>query len=60
MKNYQEPQAQHWIVLRLIKQLLKAQGGHARDSGLSTLWLVREIGSQQLREMIDQLEGEEA
>jgi hypothetical protein len=59
-KQYQEPKAQHWIVLRLVKQVLKAQGGHARDSGLSTLWLVREVGSQRLREMIQQLEEEEA
>ncbi len=59
MKKYKQPEAQHWIVLRLVKQLLKAQGGHAKDSGLSTLWLVREVGSQRLREMIQQLEKEE-
>ena len=58
-KQYQEPKAQHWIVLRLVKQLLKAQGGHARDSGLSTIWLMREVGSQRLIEMIDQLHAEE-
>jgi hypothetical protein len=59
MKKYQEPKAQHWIVLRLVKQVLKTQGGHSRDSGLGTLWLSREVGSQRLREMIDQLHAEE-
>ena len=60
MKNYQEPQAQHWIVLRLVKQVLRAEGGHARDSGLSTLWLIREVGIKQVMDMILQLEEEEA
>ena len=59
VKNYQEPQAQHWVVLRLIKQVLKAQGGHAGDSGLSTVWLLREVGGKQLLNMIDQLHAEE-
>ena len=58
-KKYQEPKAQHWIVLRLVKQLLKAQGGHARDSSQSTLWLIREVGIKQLMDMILQLEKEE-
>ena len=58
-KQYKQPEAQHWIVLRLVKQVLKAQGGHARDSGLSTVWLIREVGSQRLIEMIDQLHAEE-
>jgi hypothetical protein len=47
-------------VLRLVKQLLKAQGGHARDSSQSTLWLIREVGIEQLMDMILQLEKEEA
>ena len=59
-KQYKQPEAQHWIVLRLIKQVLKAQGGHARDSGLSTLWLIREVGIKQVMDMILQLEEEEA
>jgi hypothetical protein len=58
-KQYKQPEAQHWVVLRLVKQVLKAQGGHARDSGLSTVWLMREVGSQRLIEMIDQLHAEE-
>ena len=58
-KQYKQPEAQHWIVLRLVKQVLKAQGGHARDSGLSTIWLLREVGSKQVMNMIDQLHAEE-
>ena len=59
MKQYKQPEAQHWIVLRLVKQLLKAQGGHAKDSSQSTLWLIREVGIKQLMDMILQLEKEE-
>ena len=59
MKKYQEPKAQHWIVLRLVKQLFKAHGGHSRNAGMSTIWLIREVGSQRLIEMIDQLHAEE-
>ena len=59
MKQYKQPEAQHWIVLRLVKHVLKTQDGHSRDSGLGTLWLSREVGSQRLREMIDQLHAEE-
>ena len=58
-KQYKEPEAQHWIVLRLVKQLFKAHGGHSRNAGLSTIWLLREVGSQRLIEMIDQLHAEE-
>ncbi len=60
MKQYQEPQAQHWIVLRLVRQLFKAHGGHSRNAGLSTVWLIREVGIKQVMDMILQLEEEEA
>jgi hypothetical protein len=60
MKQYKQPEAQHWIVLRLVKQVLKAQGGHAKDSSQSTLWLIREVGIKQVMSMIQQLEKEEA
>ena len=59
VKEYQEPQAHHWIALRLVKQLFKAHKGHGRNSGLSTMWLLREVGSKQLLVMIDQLHAEE-
>lgn len=59
-KKYQEPQAHHWIVLRLARRLIKNQGGHARDSGQSILWLIREVGYTQLMDMILLLEKEEA
>jgi hypothetical protein len=58
MKKYQEPQAQHWIVLRLVRQLLKAHGGHSQNAGQSTLWLIREVGIKQVMSMIQQLEEE--
>ena len=58
-KQYKEPEAQHWIVLRLVRQLFKAHGGHSRNAGLSTLWLIREVGSNRVIEMIDQLHAEE-
>ena len=60
MKNYQEPQAQHWIVLRLVRQLFKTHAGHGRNAGLSTVWLIREVGIKQVMSMIEQLEKEEA
>lgn len=60
MKKYQEPQAHHWIVLRLLRQIFRAHGGHGRNAGLSTLWLIREVGSKRVMEMIQQLEDEEA
>jgi hypothetical protein len=60
MKKYQEPQAHHWIVLRLLRQLLKSQGGHGRNAGLSTVWLIREVGIKRVMSMIEQLEQEEA
>jgi len=59
-KQYKEPEAQHWIVLRLVKQLFKAHGGHSQNAGRSTLWLIREVGSKQVMSMIEQLEKEEA
>jgi hypothetical protein len=58
MKKYQEPQAQHWIVLRLVRQLFKAHGGHSQNAGRSTLWLIREVGIKQVMSMIQQLEEE--
>ena len=59
-KQYQEPQAQHWIVLRLVRQSFKTHQGHSRTTGLSTVWLIREVGIKQVMSMIDQLEKEEA
>ena len=58
-KQYQEPKAQHWVVLRLVKQSFKTHQGHSRTTGLSTIWLIREVGSKRLIEMIDQLHAEE-
>ena len=58
-KQYKEPEAQHWIVLRLVKQSFKTHQGHSRTTGLSTIWLIREVGSKRLIEMIDQLHAEE-
>jgi len=60
MKKYQEPQAHHWIVLRLLRQVFKSQGGHGRNAQLGTLWLIREVGSKRVMSMIQQLEDEEA
>ncbi len=61
MKKYQEPQAHHWIVLRLVRQLFKTHKGHGRNAGLATLWLIRELGGgNKVVEMIQQLEQEEA
>jgi hypothetical protein len=60
MKQYKQPEAQHWIVLRLVRQLFKAHGGHSRNAGQSTLWLIREVGIKQVMSMIEQLEKEEA
>jgi hypothetical protein len=59
-KQYQEPQAQHWVVLRLVRQSFKTHQGHSRTTGLSTTWLIREVGIEQLMDMILQLEKEEA
>lgn len=60
MKKFQEPQAHHWIVLRLVRQLFKTHKGHGRNSGLATLWLIREVSGKKVVEMIQQLEKEEA
>jgi hypothetical protein len=61
MKKYKQPEAQHWIVLRLVRQSFKDhKGGHSRNAGLSTVWLIREVGIKQVMDMILQLEGEEA
>jgi hypothetical protein len=59
MKKHKKPKAQHWIVLRLVKQSFKEHQGHSRTTGLSTMWLLRELGSNRLIEMIDQLHAEE-
>ena len=59
-KQYKEPEAQHWIVLRLVKQSFKDHQGHSRTTGLSTTWLIREVGIKQVMGMILQLEKEEA
>lgn len=60
MKKYQEPQAHHWVVLRLLRQVVKAHGAHSKNAVLSTLWLVRQVGYDRLMDMIEQLEKEEA
>jgi hypothetical protein len=60
LSKYKEPQAHHWIVLRLVKQSVKTHQGHSRTTGLSTTWLIREVGIEQLMDMILQLEQEEA
>lgn len=59
MKKYQKPQAQHWVVLRLVKKMYGTSRWHHRDSELSMLWLLREVGSKQVMNMIDQLHAEE-
>ena len=59
-KQYKQPEAQHWIVLRLVRQSFKTHQGHSRITGLSTTWLIREVGIEQLMDMIIQLEKEEA
>ena len=58
--KYQEPQAHHWIVLRLVRRLIKSQGIRGGDAERSAIWLVREVGGKQLVKMIQQLEQEEA
>ena len=60
MKKYQEPQAHHWIVLRLLRQLLALQKVHALDNVRSATWLLREVGYNRLMDMIVELEIEEA
>jgi hypothetical protein len=59
-KQYKQPEAQHWIVLRLVRQSFKTHKGHSRTTGLSTTWLIREVGIKQVMDMILQLEKEEA
>jgi hypothetical protein len=59
-KQYKQPEAQHWIVLRLVRQSVKDHQGHSRTTGLSTTWLIREVGIKQVMDMILQLEKEEA
>ena len=60
MKKYQEPQAHHWIVLRLLRKLIALQKVHALDNVRSTIWLLREVGYNRLMDMIVELEIEEA
>jgi hypothetical protein len=59
MKKYQKPQAHHWVVLRLARQLIKTHRVRSGDAQLSAIWLVREVGGKQVVEMIQQLEQEE-
>jgi hypothetical protein len=59
-KQYKQPEAQHWIVLRLVRQSVKTHQGHSRTTGLSTTWLIREVGIRQVMDMILQLEKEQA
>jgi len=58
--KYKEPEAHHWIVLRLVRRLFKTHNGHGVDAGRSVLWLIREVGSNRVIKMIDQLADEEA
>lgn len=60
LDKYKEPEAHHWIVLRLARQLIKTQGVRGGDVGRSVLWLVREVGGKPVVKMIQQLEQEEA
>ena len=46
MKKYKEPKAQHWIVLRLVKQSFKDHGGHSRNTGWSGrfgMWIAESL-----------------
>jgi hypothetical protein len=60
MKKYQEPQAHHWIVVRLLRKVVKAKSSDAIDVARSTVWLLREVGYNRLMDMIVELEIEEA
>jgi len=60
MNYWKEPQAHHWVVLRLLRELFKSDRGMSRTAGLSTLWLIRELSGRRVVKMIRQLEKEEA
>jgi hypothetical protein len=58
MKVYQQPQAHHWIALRLVRGYARAVSTHNRDCTYAVVWLMREVGYKQLNNMIEQLQGE--
>jgi hypothetical protein len=60
MKKYQEPQAHHWIALRLMKNYLVLTKKSNRDCFKTTLWLVEEVGEHAVYRMLVQLKQEEA
>lgn len=60
MKVYTQPQAHHWVAMRLIRSCLKHTPPIVTtDVAKSITWLVREVGRSTLNEMIDQLQYEE-
>ena len=60
MKKYQEPQAHHWIAMRLMRGYVKTLKTHNRDCFFTVMWLLRELGVKQVNHMLEQIEKEEA
>lgn len=59
MKLYEQPQAHHWIIARLIRASFKNRNLYNIDTARSIMWMVRTVGSAQLNEMLDALRFEE-
>jgi len=60
MAKYKQPEAHHWIALRLMRGYVILANTHNRDCYLTIQWLLREVGFKKINHMLDQLKQEEA
>jgi hypothetical protein len=58
--EYQEPQAHHWIALRLIRGYVGVANRHNRDCVYTIHWLIKELGLPTVQNMTDQLKLDES
>lgn len=54
MKTYQQPQAHHWIIARLLVDSFGHSGGYSYNDerALSVIWMVKELGGKKVSEML--------
>jgi hypothetical protein len=57
--QYKEPQAHHWIIVRLLRDQFKNGNSYNEDRARTAVWLIKELGGKRVMQMLTELQQEE-
>jgi hypothetical protein len=60
-RQYKEPQAHHWIIVRLLRDHFKNGNSYSynEDRARTAAWLIKELGGKRVMQMLTELQQEE-